>query len=184
MRREEIWSGVEEGDVVLMGLVIGSWFGAGDAARTGCLPGLALLASRLLSRNHGRSIRQIAENLEMQRLPSVSGMSQNPAEDKMADRLNLDELRPELRAPEIRPFLLAYLALVGGRVSRVARYRERGVSAMTLLDLILNQHILAFEIIEGGTRQSSIVDSLEAPRRTVRDGLDPARGGRPDRPGQ
>ena len=42
---------------------------------------------------------------------------------------------------------------------------------MTLLDLIINQHILAFEIIEGGTRQSSIVDSLEAPRRTVRDGL-------------
>jgi hypothetical protein len=89
----------------------------------------------------------------------------------MTDRLNLDELRAELRAPEIRPFLLAYLALVGGRVSRVARYRERGVSAMTLLDLILNQHILAFEIIEGGTRQSSIVDSLEAPRRTVRDDL-------------
>ena len=95
----------------------------------------------------------------------------------MTDRLNLDELRAELRAPEIRPFLLAYLALVGGRVSRVARYRERGVSAMTLLDLILNQHILAFEIIEGGTRQSSIVDSLEAPRRTVRDGLARLEGG-------
>ena len=89
----------------------------------------------------------------------------------MAERLDLNDLRPELRAPEIRSFLLAYLALVGGRVSRVAAYRARGISAMTLLDLILNQHILAFEIIEGGTRQSSIVDSLEAPRRTLRDGL-------------
>ena len=89
----------------------------------------------------------------------------------MTERLDLNDLRPELRAPEIRSFLLAYLALVSGRVSRVAAYRERGASAMTLLDLILNQHILAFEIIEGGTRQSSIVDSLDAPRRTVRDGL-------------
>ena len=89
----------------------------------------------------------------------------------MAERLDLNELRPELQVPEIRSFLLAHLALVSGRVSRVAAYRERGASAMTLLDLIINQHILAFEIIEGGTRQSSIVDSLEAPRRTVRDGL-------------
>lgn len=89
----------------------------------------------------------------------------------MTERLNLNELRPELRVPEIRSFLLSYLALAGGRVSRVAAYRERGASAMTLLDLIISQHILAFEIIEGGTRQSSIVDSLEAPRRTVRDGL-------------
>ena len=29
---------------------------------------------------------------------------------EMAERLDLNELRPELRAPEIRPFLLAYLA--------------------------------------------------------------------------
>ncbi len=89
----------------------------------------------------------------------------------MTQRLDLNDLRPELRAPEIRPFLMAYLAQVCGRVSRVAAYRELGASAMTLLDLILNQHILAFEITDGGTRQSSIVDSLEAPRRTVRDGL-------------
>jgi hypothetical protein len=92
-------------------------------------------------------------------------------EEEMSQRLGLAELRSELQVPEIRPFLLAYLALVSGRVSRVAAYRERGVTAMSLLDLILNQHILAFEIVEGGTRQSSIVDSLDAPRRTVRDGL-------------
>jgi hypothetical protein len=98
-------------------------------------------------------------------------MSQNTVEETMADRLDLEELRPELRVPEIRPFLLAYLALVGGRVSRVAAYRERGANAMSLLDLALNQHILAFEVVAGGTRQSSIVDSREAPRRTVRDGL-------------
>ena len=71
----------------------------------------------------------------------------------MTERLNLNELRPELRAPEIRSFLLAYLALASGRVSCVAAYRERGANAMTLLDLIISQHILAFEIIEGGTRQ-------------------------------
>ena len=89
----------------------------------------------------------------------------------MTERLDLEELRPELKVPEVRAFLLAYLALISGRVSRVAAYRNRGVGAMSLLDLILNQHILAFEIAEGGTRQSSIVDSLEAPRRTIRDGL-------------
>lgn len=89
----------------------------------------------------------------------------------MAKCLDLNELRPELRLPAARSFLLAYLALMDGRVRRVAEFRERGASAMSLLDLIIVQHILFLEIVEGGTRQSSIVDSLEAPRRTVRDGL-------------
>lgn len=89
----------------------------------------------------------------------------------MPKRLKLDSLRPEIRIPEARPFLLAYLALVSSRVRRVARYRDEGATAMSLLDLAINQHILTFEIAAGGTRQQSIVDSLEAPRQTVRDGL-------------
>lgn len=89
----------------------------------------------------------------------------------MAKRLELGELRPELQMPEVRPFLLAYLDLVSSRVRRVAAYRARGAAAMSLLDLAINQHVLTFEICSGGTRQQSIVDSLEAPRQTVRDGL-------------
>jgi hypothetical protein len=89
----------------------------------------------------------------------------------MPKRLKLNELRPEIRVPEAKPFLLAYLDLVSSRVRRVAGYRARGATAMSLLDLAINQHILTFEIVEGGTRQQSIVDSLEAPRQTVRDGL-------------
>jgi hypothetical protein len=89
----------------------------------------------------------------------------------MPTRLNLNELRPEIRISEARPFLLAYLDLVSSRVRRVAGYRARGATAMSLLDLAINQHILTLEICSGGTRQQPIVDSLEAPRQTVRDGL-------------
>ena len=89
----------------------------------------------------------------------------------MARRLDLANLRPELRIPEARPVVMAYLALAHERPRRVESYRKAGASALSLLDLIIIQHIVAFEIAEGGVRQSPIVDSLAAPRRTVRDGL-------------
>ena len=97
--------------------------------------------------------------------------NRSEGDDPVTKRLDLADLRPELRVPAARPFLLAFLALVDEQVRLVAAYRAHGAEAMSLLDLAICQHILAFEIVEGGTRQQPIVDSLDAPRRTIRNGL-------------
>jgi hypothetical protein len=89
----------------------------------------------------------------------------------MVRRLDQTQLRAELQLPEARSFMLAYLGLVRGRVRQVAGYRARSATAMSLLDLAINQHVLTYEVTTGGTRQQSIVDSIAAPRQTVRDGL-------------
>lgn len=81
-------------------------------------------------------------------------------------------LRAEYQVPEARAYLLALLELMHGRVRRVSEYR-RYAPSMTLLDGVIVLHIIVLEVVRpGGIKQQSIVDALDAPRRTVRDGLD------------
>jgi hypothetical protein len=88
------------------------------------------------------------------------------------DRMEMTDLRAELQTPEAAGLMLAYLALLEGRVRRLAAYRERGVPTLTLLDLIIIAHITAFTVARGdGTRPSDLTDTLDAPRGTIRDGL-------------
>lgn len=81
-------------------------------------------------------------------------------------------LPDEVKGPEARALLLAYLAVVGDRVRILTAYREAGAPGMSMLDLAILQLVSTFEIVDGeGSRQQEIVSALHAPRRTVRDGL-------------
>ncbi len=89
----------------------------------------------------------------------------------MADRLDVDKLRPEYRVPAAAPFLLAFLQFSEERARGTKRDRELSES-LTILDSLLHLHIFVFEVTRGGgTRASNLVNSTQAPRRTVRDGL-------------
>lgn len=64
--------------------------------------------------------------------------------------------------------LIAFLELMEGRVRLVEDYRQRGAS-LSILDTIVNLHVFTFGY--RGTRQQQLIDSLAAPRRTIRDSL-------------
>lgn len=80
-----------------------------------------------------------------------------------------DDIRPEFRNPQARAFLLANLEMLGARMKMIEKYRANGFPTMTMLDGVINFAIFTFAAIGGnGTRQQMLVDSIVAPRRTIR----------------
>lgn len=95
-------------------------------------------------------------------------MNTNPA-----DQMRLKDVRSEYLVPEAKPFLLAHVAHLAGRLKIVATYRRRLAPNMTVLDGMIAFQLFAF-MVSGydGTKASELVDSLDAPRRTIRSSLD------------
>lgn len=89
----------------------------------------------------------------------------------MPRRLKLDRVRWELKTPETRSFLLSLLNFINYRTSVLADYRKLS-PGITLLDALIADHIGIHYVIDAnGTRQQWLVNTVQAPRRTIRDGL-------------
>lgn len=88
-------------------------------------------------------------------------------------RMTDDDLRPELRQhPEVKPVAVAFLELMAWRGRFIADMREStGDRTLTLLDLDVLLYVFTFGLDGGGSRAQEIINSLGAPRRTVRDSL-------------
>jgi predicted transcriptional regulator len=70
----------------------------------------------------------------------------------------------------MRQLLVAYLETLRFRVRTTQRLRELTGEPITLLDTIVNLEVYLFAEI-GGTLQQEILNSLDAPRTSVRDSL-------------
>lgn len=88
-------------------------------------------------------------------------------------RMKPDDLRPELRRPEAKVVAVAFLSLIAWRTRMVAEMRESmGERSLTILDANILLHVFTFGLLGGpGTRAQEIINTLGAPRRTVRDSL-------------
>lgn len=89
----------------------------------------------------------------------------------MPGRLDPATLKPAFQCPQLRPLMLAFLDLQAGRVRLTGEIRKRGCKGVTMLDTVIILHIFVMHR-EGGTRPQNLVDSLHAPRRTIRGSLD------------
>jgi hypothetical protein len=87
----------------------------------------------------------------------------------MLDRMRETDLRPELQLPEAKRLLTALLDLQAGRVRIIERFHKQQAPTATYLDATVSLHI--FVRRKHGTKQQQLVESLEAPRRTIRDSL-------------
>jgi hypothetical protein len=88
----------------------------------------------------------------------------------MPHRFRESELRPELRTPEANWLLAQLLDLQAGRIRILERVHRKMGPGITFLDATINLHV--FVMRKRGTRQQQLIESLEAPRRTIRDGLE------------
>jgi hypothetical protein len=84
-----------------------------------------------------------------------------------------NDLRPELRTPEVHGVAVAFLDMVSWRSRLVARMRaQTGARGLTLLDLNILLQVFTFGLAGGaGTSPQEIVNNFRAARRTVRDAL-------------
>jgi hypothetical protein len=86
--------------------------------------------------------------------------------------IDVRTIRREMRHPAARPFLMAFMDLMNGRLKMIEAYREAGFRSMTILDGVVLFQILAFAAIGGdGTRQADLINSISAPRATIRNCL-------------
>lgn len=92
------------------------------------------------------------------------------AERAMVDRMGVKALRAEYRVPGMREVLLTYLDMMVGRLRAMEEFKARG-APVNFVDLTVIVYCFIWEG-EGGARPQEIVDTLELPRRTIRDILD------------
>ncbi len=87
-----------------------------------------------------------------------------------ADRLTIDDLDPEISTREAQQVLLALLDLTLDQQRAAAEHNARGVPpTITAFDSLVAHLVLVLR--DTGARPAAIIDTLEAPRRSVRTSL-------------
>jgi hypothetical protein len=86
-------------------------------------------------------------------------------------QLEPDTLRDEYQVPELRGLLLAFFEMMVGRIRAIEAYRDAGSPTMNFLDLTILVYCFIWAR-EGGARAQHIINTIDLPRRTVRDSLD------------
>jgi hypothetical protein len=85
-------------------------------------------------------------------------------------RLSPQRLRGEFQVSETRALLLAFFNMQLGRLRVIDAYRDAGVAHMNYTDLVILIYLFIWP--GDGALAAEVVNTLELPRRTVRDSLD------------
>jgi hypothetical protein len=87
----------------------------------------------------------------------------------MPERMDDNDLRPELRSDEALQVAITYLDLMANILHIIDTFRKNGAPSMTFTDYVIAVHVFGFR--ETGTRAQTLIDYMLVPRRTIRDSL-------------
>jgi hypothetical protein len=88
----------------------------------------------------------------------------------MPNRMDPSALREDVRSQEMFRLLAAYQDVLAFQAHLAGLFRQSGAKHVTMLDTLICLAVFT-HTDKGGTRQQALVDMLEAPRSSIRDGL-------------